>query len=274
MHVQLLIATCNQGIQRMEGLLLPPMDDVSYLISHQYIHDDFKTIPPGLIRKDVTIKQQNHSGLSANRNNGLLHASGDVVMILDDDVSLKPEYISHVRDFFSSGEVDVACGMIHTKPGESEYKHYPSEQIRLSQVNQLKAVSSIELSIRLTSIKDRNIWFDERFGLGSSISSGEELIFLYECLKKGLNIRFFPEYTVEHPYQSSGKSQSPYSDERLFVAGAQAFAMYGYMGYARNLLSVFKRMEALKKENVSASHFLKVKQSGATHLRTLEKRQR
>jgi len=270
MHVQLLISTCNQGIQKVEAMLLPPIDGVSYLISHQFINEDFRTVPPALIREDVSIIQMNRLGLSANRNNCLCNATGDILMILDDDVRLKPEYIGKVRDFFSSGDVDVACSKILTMPDEPEYKNYSLEQHRLNRISQLKAVSSIEIALRLQPVRDKDIWFDERFGLGASFGSGEELLFLHHCLKKGLNIRYFPEYTVEHPYQSSAKSKSPYSDERLFVAGAQAYAMYGNMAYIRNLLSVLKRFGVLKKEHVSSSHFLKVKNTGANHLRSLD----
>lgn len=270
MHVQLLISTCNQGIQKVEAMLLPPIDGVSYLISHQCVNDYFRTVPPALIRDDVIILQMDRLGLSANRNNCLRNATGDILMILDDDVRLKPEYIGKVRDFFRSGDVDVACSKILTMPDEPEYKNYSLEQHRLNRISQLKAVSSIEIALRLQPVRDKDIWFDERFGLGASFGSGEELLFLRDCLKKGLNIRYFPEYTVEHPYQSSTKSQSPYSDERLYVTGAQAYAMYGNMAYIRNLFAVLKRFGVLKKEHVSPGNFLKVKNAGANHLRSLD----
>lgn len=270
MHIQLLISTYNERLQKVETMLLPPMDGVSYLISHQYLKEEFRTIPTSLIRNDVSIFQLNSTGLSANRNNCLRNATGDILMILDDDVRLSPEYILKVRAFFSSGKVDVACSKIRTMSEEPEYKDYPSKEFQMKRIIQLKAVSSIEISLRMRSFKNKEIWFDERFGLGAIAGSGEELIFLSDCLRKGLNIRYFPEYTVEHPNKSSVKSLTPYSDERLFVAGAQAFAMYGYMAYIRNILAVLRRLGALKKEHISPLHFLKVKNKGSNHLRSFD----
>jgi glycosyltransferase involved in cell wall biosynthesis len=270
MHLQLLISTCNQGIQKVQAMLLPPIDDVSYLISHQYVNKDFEIVPPALLRDDVKIIKMNQMGLSANRNNCLRYATGDVLMILDDDVKIYPEYLEKVREFFNSGDVDVACGKIKTRPDEPEYKDYPSKEHQLEHISQLKAVSSIEISLRKKSIIENGIWFDERFGLGSLVSSGEELLFLNECLKKGLKIKYFPEYTVEHSCQSSVKKISAYSDERLFVAGAQAYALYGKSAYVRNFLSAFKRLKVLTMEYVSPWHFLKIKNSGSFHLSSLD----
>jgi len=270
MHVQLLISTYNEGLQKIETILLPPMDGVSYLISHQCLKEEFRNIPISLIRNDIFIIQMNTPGLSANRNNCLRNATGDILMILDDDVRLSPEYILKVRSFFSSCKVDVACSKIRTMPGEPEYKNYPSDERQIKSISQLKAVSSIEISLRLQTFKDKEIWFDERFGLGAKAESGEELLFLWDCLKKGLNIRYFPEFTIEHSFKSSAKSKIPYSDERLFVAGAQAYAIYGHMAYIRNILAVFKRYKVLKKENVSPLHFLKVKNEGSNYLRSFD----
>lgn len=40
-------------------------------------------------------------------------------------------------------------------------------------------------------MKQKGIWFDERFGLGSArLSGGEELMFVDACLKQGLQARF------------------------------------------------------------------------------------
>lgn len=270
MSVQLLISTINEGIYKIESMLMPPVEGVSYIITHQCLKEEFNIIPEALKRNDVRLIRINSTGLSVNRNNCLMHADGEILMILDDDVVIKPEYISKIRSFFTYEEVDIACSKIKTNNDEPEYKSYPKKEINLTKISQLKAVSSIEISIRNKSFKNKDIWFDERFGLGTRAQSGEELIFLNDCLAKGLKIRFFPEYTIEHPFNSSAKDISPYSDSRLFTSGAQAFAIYKNLAYLRNFIAVIKRFSAIRKSEISIIHFLKMKNEGINYLRSLD----
>ena len=270
MSVQLLISTINEGINKIEFIIMPPVEGVSYIITHQCIKEEFNIIPEALKRNDVRLIRIYSTGLSVNRNNCLMHADGDILMILDDDVVIKPEYISKIRSFFSSEVVDIACSKIRTNNDEPEYKSYHKKEINLTKISQLKAVSSIEISIRNKSLKNKGIWFDERFGLGTRAKSGEELIFLNDCLAKGLKIRFFPEYTIEHPFNSSAKKVSPFSDTRLFTSGAQAYALYKNRAYLRNLIAVIRRFSEIRKSKISIMHFLKMKNEGINYLRSLD----
>jgi len=269
--VQLLISTLNEGIERVGQMLLSPDDGLCYLVSHQITRTDCIAIPKDLQRDDVQVVQTKGVGLSANRNQAIRCASGDIVVLLDDDVRIKPEYMETIRSIFASHpEVDVSCCMIKTSDSDSEYKVYSGKAQPYQKISDLKSCSSIEISFRLEAIRNNNIRFDERFGLGTQIQSGEELLFLNECLRKGLHIHYFPVYTVEHPFWSSVKKKSPFSDERLFAAGAQSFMLYGKTGCLRNLFSALRRLPELGKEKVSVWHFLKVKQAGYRFIRQNE----
>lgn len=270
MSVQLLISTINEGIFKIESILMPPIEGVSYIITHQCLKEEFNILPDALKRNDIRLIRINSLGLSVNRNNCLMHADGDILMILDDDVVIRPEYINKIRVFFTSKDVDIACSKIRTNNDEPEYKSYPKKEFNLTKISQLKAVSSIEISIRNKSFKNKDIWFDERFGLGTQAQSGEELIFLNNCLAKGLKIRFFPEYTIEHPFNSSAKNVSPYSDSRLFTSGAQAFALYKNIAYLRNFIAVIRRFSAIKNSKITIKHFLKMKNEGINYMRSLD----
>ena len=264
MKIQLLISTYNERIEQVEHILLSPRDDLSYLVSHQCTKEEYRNIPQALIRPDVTIFQISGTGISANRNNSIRCANGDVVVLLDDDVRLQPDYIEAIRSIFKDHpEVDLACCKIKTLDGEPEYKVYPVEEKVLHETGELKSISSIEISFRLKSILDKNIWFDERFGLGRKANNGEELLFLNACLKSKLTIRYFPVFTVEHPFQSTTKNQPPYSDQTLFATGAQAYVLYGRMAFLRNYLAAVRRWKDLKREGVSVFHFIRMKQAGS-----------
>jgi glycosyltransferase involved in cell wall biosynthesis len=265
--VQLLISTFGSRINQVEKVLLPPEDGVSYIISHQKSDGFDILIPESLQRDDVSVFQIEGRGLARNRNNCLVHASADIVMILDDDVTIKSEYIQQVRDFFENEDVDIACSKIKTPDNQPTYKTYPEYPVLLDSLDQFKSVSSIEMSIRLKSVSDKSIFFDERFGLGTKLSSGEEFVFLVECWRQKLKIKYFPVFTVEHDYQSSGKDKSFLSDEKLMVAGAHSFYLFGNKAYIYNFLSVFRRFFAIIKSGINPVHFLKMKNAGSTFLR-------
>jgi len=267
MKIQILISTYNEGIFQVEKVLLPPMEELSYLISHQCTDENRYGVPPGLCRPDVLVSAFPGTGISSNRNHAIRKATGEVVVLMDDDVRLKPEYIQHIRHIFETNpEIDIACTKIKTFDGEPEYKIYPVTERPLQSIRQLKAVSSIEIAFRLASVRGNMLEFDERFGLGAKVRSGEELLFLNNCLKRGLRITFFPVYTVEHPFQSSTKKQSAYSDERLFATGAQNYVLYGRIAFIISLLAVFRRYTSLRKEGISPLHFLKMKWKGSSYI--------
>ncbi len=265
--VQLLISTFGNRISQVEKILLPPEAGVSYIISHQIVDGVDILIPESLLRDDVSVFQIEGRGLGRNRNNCLSHASADIVMILDDDIKIKSEYIQRVRDFFENEDIDIACSKIKTPDNQPAYKTYTDYPVLLDKPDQFKSVSSVELSIRLKSVSDKSIFFDERFGLGTKLSSGEEFVFLVECWRKKLKIKYFPVFTVEHDYQSSGKDKSFLSDEKLMVAGAHSFYLYGNKAFIYNFLSVFRRFFAIIKTGINPVHFLKMKNAGSSYLR-------
>jgi glycosyltransferase involved in cell wall biosynthesis len=268
MKIQWLISTYGKGILDVENILLLPENGLSYLVSHQTPESDQEKLPEKLLRPDVQVSQLIGTGLSANRNNALRHATGDVLILADDDIRLKPAYPHHIRKIFEKHpEVDVACFQIRTGQDEPDYKQYPTHEKNLNSYGLLKNVSSIEIAFRRKAIQKHHIRFDERFGLGAPANCGEEFLFLAECLRKGLKIRFFPIYIVEHPFNSSAKERPFFDDQRIFVTGAQNYVLYGDLAFVWNAFAVLRRMFKLKKEGFSARHFLRTKNAGSRYIK-------
>lgn len=64
-------------------------------------------------------------------------------------------------------------------------------------------LSSVEVAFRLDSIKKNGICFNEYFGAGSRFYMGEENIFLFDCLKRGLKILYVPIKVADLHIQNS-----------------------------------------------------------------------
>jgi glycosyltransferase involved in cell wall biosynthesis len=268
MTLQWLISTYGNGIRNVENILLFPEFGLSYLVSHQDPEDLCPELPEFLERRDVSVHRIASTGLSKNRNNALKMADADIVVLADDDIRLHPAYPHHVRAAFKKfPDADVICFQIRTPEGSPPYKNYPELPGYLTKFSQLKGVSSIEIAFRRKKILENKLTFDERFGLGTQADSGEEFLFLANCLRKGLKIMFFPSYIVEHEFNSSVKSRPYYEDRRLFSTGAQNYVLYRDFAYLRNLLALVRRWPSLKKAGISASHFLKMKNAGCRYIR-------
>ena len=204
MTLQLLICTYNEGILRIPALLLPPTDEVSYMVSFQYDDEYFLTHldHPCFHRPDVTLTQIHGRGLAANRNHALSQATGDIMLLSDDDVSYRPEQLQRVvRHFQEDQDLDIACFRAAQTDG-SLIKSYAPHPFSYQEQPRGTYFSSIEIALRPTARLPR---FDERFGLGAPfLSAGEEEVFLWQAYRQGLRIWYFPETIVTTPPNTTG----------------------------------------------------------------------
>lgn len=232
MKLNILISTHNNKVANVSSLLLPYREDVSYIVSYQYNNEEsLSFIPKEFKRDDVMFLPMQELGLCKNRNNALLHADGDIALIADDDVIYTNEYIDKVIEVFTQNpSTDVALFKIKTRDDDPPMKRYPLTQGRYKVIKGYYP-SSIEMAFRVSSVKGK-IFFDERFGLGSEyLNSGEEEVFIKDCMKNSLRLDFFPYYIVEHPYQSTGKNL--YLPKSLRSRGAVSSYLHGYSASLR-----------------------------------------
>ncbi len=229
MFVNILVATIDEGIGRVENILLDPRPDLKYIISHQVTAERFRAVPGALQRSDVVVSQIEGRGLCRNRNNALAMASGDIVVLADDDVRYCVENIKTVLDAFEADrEMDVACFKIATPAGEPEYKEYTEYPYLLNDQSH-HYISSLEIVFRRKVIKAKGIAFDERFGLGSKLDSfGEEAVFIHDCVQAGIKVKYIPEYLVEHAVLSSIKAIGRFATSNNVFKGAYDARRYGW----------------------------------------------
>ena len=206
MLLSVLICTLNEGIKDIEQILLPERPDVNYIVSFQYTDDSYLSfVSESLLqRNDVLISQLRGKGLSKNRNNAFAYATGDILLIADDDARYKNEYFDIIlRTFQENADVDIALFKAKTYEG-AWMKDYPDYSYKYEDAPKCAYPCSCEMTLR-KSVYDNGIRFDKRFGLGSDfLASGEEDVFLADALKEGLNIIYFPELIVETDCSTTG----------------------------------------------------------------------
>lgn len=177
-------------------------------------------------------------GLSKSRNKAIDNAKGDICVICDDDEILYDGYVEKISSAYENHpDADIICFKVLL-----DGKKYKSKEYKIGYLSALK-VSSVQVTFKLESIKKNNIKFDIGYGSGTEMGSGEENIFIYDCLKKGLNVYFVP---IEIGEVKSSKSVwfKGFNKQYFYKRGAIIRRMMGRFGYIYCLyfaLSKYKR---------------------------------
>lgn len=229
MSLNVLISTIDDRIEQVESVILERREDLKYIISHQYTDTKFIYVPNKLVREDVVISRLQGKGVARSRNNVIKLADADIVLFSDDDVKYTHEYFDKIIKIFSDDPLlDVGVFKIKTPEGDPEYKKYPSKAMKLKRLP--FSVGTIEIACRIERVREFGIWFDERFGLGNNFLVGsEESIFIIDCIKAGLNVWFYPEYIVQHPFISTIKSVPKYDIRKVSMNAAYDARINGWM---------------------------------------------
>lgn len=206
-QLQILISTFGQeGIDRVAKANHPKIEGVGYLVSWQTPRGEGK-VPTALIRNDFRIVSTNSRGLSRNRNNALRAASAPIVLIADDDTTFSPSAIKELIEAFNANpDVDMMFCR-HLVDNDKLAKSYPSRPTSTSQLPRGYYFTSIEMAFRLKSIKGK-VWFNECFGIGAPLPSGEETVFAYDAMNLGLRGLIMPITICSHPGNSTGTRDS------------------------------------------------------------------
>ncbi|WP_293748958.1 glycosyltransferase family 2 protein [uncultured Paraglaciecola sp.] len=177
-------------------------------------------------------------GLSNNRNNALQASTAKYIWFLDDDVEVIADGCLQAFEELEQGSSDVisTCYVIDGRKTRKNYKKEAFLHNRLS----IMKVSSIEIMCNREALIKNAILFDARFGLGAEFKSGEENIFLSDCLNQGLKIMYQPICTSLHPDETSG---SNYQDKLQLVSkGAIIRRVYGIWGLPFVVAFFIKRL--------------------------------
>ncbi len=255
MIINVLISTIDGGIYNTGNVLLEPREDVHYLIIHQYTEEKYKVIPDFLKRSDTIVRHLPGKGVTKSRNEAIRHARGDIGLFSDDDVTYCHDDFDKIREIFlSNNDLDVGLFKIRTGPDEPEYKRYPAQ---VTTYERAPSVGTIEVAFRIDRLQRSTIRFDERFGAGQPLLIGsDERIFIQDCIDQGLKVKFFPEYIVQHPYESTVNSIPKYDKRKIWVTGGYDCRTNGPVAIVKAFLGTIKFLPDLIRNIVNPLFYL------------------
>ena len=180
-------------------------------------------------KKNIRIINTDTKGLSESRNLAIKNSSKKYCLLADDDIVYKNGFYNIIEQAFEENlNSDIITFMMVDENGK-QFKKYPNKTQH--NYKSIREVNSVVIAFKRESIIKNNIQFDTLFGLGATFETGEEYIFLRNCIEKDLTVLFYPKIILQHKSISSGKLA--FKDKNIFARAAIFYKFYGYLSYLK-----------------------------------------
>jgi glycosyltransferase involved in cell wall biosynthesis len=175
------------------------------------------------MHKDNKIKflSFNERGIGLSRNNAFMRATADICLFADDDVTYVDDYKESIlMSFKNNPKADIILFNVpSTNPDRPSHQTTKKGRVRL--FNCLK-YGAVRIAVRTEKVREENIHFSLLFGGGAKYGSGEDSLFIFECIKKGLKVYAEPK-VIGYVSQESSSWFNGYTD-KFFIDKGVLFA--------------------------------------------------
>lgn len=171
--------------------------------------------------KTIRMYSFNERGVGKSRNNALMRATGDICIMADDDVVYVDGYENIIKEAFeNNSKADMIMFNVPSYNKDRQSVKIISSQL-VRWYNCLR-YGTFNIVFRRQSVLRANVFFSLLFGGGAIYSSGEDSLFISDCLRRGLNIYVNPA-VIGHVYQNEstwykGYNQKFFYDKGIFFA--------------------------------------------------------
>jgi len=159
------------------------------------------------------IKSEN-KGVTKSRNLVLNQVKTKYLLFADDDITFISKGIESAVSYL---EANPNCDLVLAQAIDTEgvlRKAYPKKEVKLTRFNSAKA-GTIEMIVRVDSVRSKGVAFDENFGAGAQNYLGDEYIFITDLIKAGGSAIFLPITIAIHSEDSSGSLWGTEPDLRV-----------------------------------------------------------
>ena len=184
MKVQVLVATMNQN---NHNLLKKMNISTDAIVGNQCNYNSIENFDYKV--NNIIYLNFKEKGVGLNRNNCLMRATGDICLFADDDMIYVNNYSELVENAFL--ENPTADVIIFNLIENGTKRYIIEKKHKINYFNYLR-YGTARIAIKLNSIKNNAIYFNQCFGGGTEHCHGEDNLFLTSCLKNKLKIVAIP----------------------------------------------------------------------------------
>lgn len=186
MNLQVLVSTMNQKNHNLLTRMHVKSDAIIINQSNFAGYEEFERKG-----RNILFISMPEKGVGLSRNMALSRAEADICLTADDDVVYNDSYEDLVLESFRNyPKADMLIfNLTSTNPQRPTAA--PKRATRIRWYNSLR-YGAFQFAFRLESVRSANIHYSLLFGGGARHSSGEDSIFISDCLRKGLRVYALP----------------------------------------------------------------------------------
>lgn len=180
MNLQVLVSTMHQTDHRLLERMNIQSDAI---VINQCDHNCVETFT--FRGHNILWMSMNERGVGLSRNNALMRASGDILLFADDDVVYTDDYVEKVMKTFENNPKSdlIVFNLQSQNPNRPEA--IVEREYKLHWYNCLK-FGAFRIAVRKDEIRKANVFYSLLFGGGAKYQSGEDNLFIVQCLKNGV----------------------------------------------------------------------------------------
>lgn len=216
----------------------------------------------------ITVKTYSfqEKGVGKSRNSALMRATGDICLMADDDMKYVDGYediVKRAYEKYPDADFIVFNVRIHY-PDRLEERVKSEGRVRF--FNSLK-YGTVTFSFKRDAIYKNNIFYSLLFGGGARYGSGEDSLFIWTALKRGLKVYSVKE-TIADVYNLESSWFEGYTDKYFRDKGALYKALSPSFNFLLNLQFAYRKRNAAGKGK-QIKDILKLMQEGARDYKSL-----
>lgn len=222
--IEVLVATMKQNnIEFLKKMNISDKADI--IVCNQSDHFDYQLIQNG--RQKIQFITHDTIGVGINRNIGLLNSSADILLFADDDIVYDDNAFDEIIKAFDE-HPDVDGFIFNIDTIGMDMGRRKNSQMKRICVHNFLNYGAVRLAVRKNSIKKFNIYFSEMFGGGAPYGSGEDTLFIRNCLKNRLKLYTYP-LKIADVYQNESTWFTGYNEKYFYDKGALLYMCFRYM---------------------------------------------
>lgn len=220
MRLEVLVSTVNKNVKK---LVKNMKIDSDAIIINQCDKNDYEEI----INNNHLIKVYyfKERGVGLSRNSALMRATADIVLFADDDEVLEDNYERKIiQEFKKNKKADMIIFDINSIGSNRGIIKIDGRK-RVRKYNCLK-YGAVRVAVKLEKIRTKNINYSLLFGGGCRYGSGEDSIFIYECIRKKMKAYTSPIVICNVDFTNSSWFNG-YNEKYYFDKGALFYQLHG-----------------------------------------------
>jgi len=206
MSLQVLVSTMNQSDHNLLDKMNIQSEAIIINQCDSYKFEEFEYKGYGI--QFLSFKEK---GIGLSRNNALMRAHSDICVFADDDEVFVNNYKDIIiGEFRKNQKADI---LVFNVPSTNLQRptYLITNYSRVRWFNALR-YGAVKIAVRTESIRKSNVYFSLIFGGGAKYSSGEDSLFIAECLRKGLKMYANPN-VIGYVKQEQSSWYEGYTDK-------------------------------------------------------------